>query len=174
MISRFSKGLSELMLSGHVWIHKYPEAINGLLIVKLFSVHLVCHALLRSYAALPVISLTVLNTSSWEGTIFGVLVYVSLQMTRAYMLSAISEDATDIHRHEGCNAVYVLDLPMNWCVDDGNVTIDFRAVFKWVNVGGIDRQGVSHVSCSKSITHCTQLRKQISVQRLFSKLLTLL
>ena len=38
MISRFSKGLSELMLSGHVWIHKYPEATNELLIVKLFSV----------------------------------------------------------------------------------------------------------------------------------------
>lgn len=44
MISRFSKGLSELMLSGHVWIHKYPGATNGLLICKNSWV---CHALLR-------------------------------------------------------------------------------------------------------------------------------
>lgn len=82
------------------------------------------------------------------------------------MLSAIGEGAVDIHRYEGCNAVNVLDLPMNRCVDDGNVTIDFRAVFKGVNVGGIDTQDVSHVSCSKSVTHCTQLRK-LSVQKLF-------
>lgn len=60
-------------------------------------------------------------------------------------------------------AVNFLDLPVNRCVDDTNVTIDFRAVFKGVNVGGIDRQGVSQVSCSKSITHCKKLKKTISV-----------
>jgi len=55
---------------------------------------------------------------------------------------------------------------MNGCVDDGNVTIDFRAVFKGVNVGGIDGQYLSQVSCPKSITHCKPLRKQKSVQKL--------
>lgn len=57
---------------------------------------------------------------------------------------------------------------MNRRVDDGNVTIDFCAVFKRVNVGGIDRQGVSQVSRSKSVTHCKPLRKQISEQRYYS------
>lgn len=61
-------------------------------------------------------------------------------------------------------AVNVLDLPMNRCVDDANVTTDFRAVSKGFNVRGIDRQGLSQVSCAKSITHCKQLRKQISAQ----------
>lgn len=70
MISRFSKELSELMFFGHVWIHKYPKAINGLLIVKL-RVHWEHRA---CFTVLPVISLTVLNTSSWAGSIFGVLV----------------------------------------------------------------------------------------------------
>lgn len=42
---------------------------------------------------------------------------------------------------------------MNRCVKETNVAIDFRAVFKGVNVGGIDRQGSSQFSCSKSITH---------------------
>ena len=44
-------------------------------------------------------------------------------------------------------------------VDDGNVTIDFRAVFEGVDVGGIDREGVSQVSRSKSITHCKPFHK---------------
>lgn len=70
---------------------------------------LVCHALLKLCRVLPVISLTVLNTSSWAGCIFGVLVYVSLHITRTYKLSAIVKDApysikvdlVDIERHEG-------------------------------------------------------------------------
>lgn len=33
------------------------------------------------------------------------------------------------------------------------MTIEFRAVFKGCNVGGIDRQGVNQLSRSKSITH---------------------
>lgn len=37
MISRFSKGLSELMFSGHAWINKYPETIKEVLIMKVFS-----------------------------------------------------------------------------------------------------------------------------------------
>lgn len=74
------------MFFGHVWIHKYPEATNGLLIVKLFSVHLVCHALVMFYAVLPVISLTVLNTSSWAGSIFGVLVNGSLKNKKIHVI----------------------------------------------------------------------------------------
>ncbi len=169
-ISRFSKGLSELMLSGHVWIHKYPGAKILLLIGKLCLVHFVCNALLRFYAILPVISLTVLNTSSWDGCIFGVLVYVSLQIT-TYMLSclrfslSLAVDIFDTERHESLNSVNVSDLPINRCVDNVNVAIDFRAVFKGVNVGGIDGQSVSQVSGSKSITHCKPLSKQISVQK---------
>lgn len=46
------------------------------------------------------------------------------------------------------NFVIVLDLPVNRCVDDSNVPVDFGAVFKWVNIGGIDRHGVSEVSSS--------------------------
>lgn len=62
-------------------------------------------------------------------------------------------------------AVNILALPMNRCVDDTNVTIDFCAVSKGFDVRGIDRQGVSQFSCAESITHCKQLRKQISVQK---------
>lgn len=62
--------------------------------------------------------------------------------------------------HGGCNAVNVLDLPMNRWVDDRNVTIDFRAVFKGVNVGGIDGQDVSQVPRPKSITHCKQSSRE--------------
>lgn len=72
------------MFFGHVWIHKYPKAINAL-IVKLFSVHLLCHALLMFYTVLPVISFTVLNTSSLEGSIFGVLVNESLKNKKIHV-----------------------------------------------------------------------------------------
>lgn len=61
------------------------------------------------------------------------------------------------------NADKALNLPMNRCVDDSNVAIDYGAIFKGVNIGGIDRQGVSQVSCSKSITHCRKLRKRITI-----------
>lgn len=102
------------MLSGHVWINKYPEATHGSLIVKLFHVYLSCDALLIPYVVLPVISLTVLNTSSWESSIFGVLVNGSLQIMIMYMFyiivngkrSFIAVDKVGIHRHTGCNAVY--------------------------------------------------------------------
>lgn len=33
MTSRFSKGLSELMFFGHVWIHRYPGAAHSLFMV---------------------------------------------------------------------------------------------------------------------------------------------
>lgn len=66
-----------------------------------------------------------------------------------YIYVIVGISAVDI-----INNVNVLDLPMNRCVKETNVAIDFRAVFKGVNVGGIDRQGSSQFSCSKSITHC--------------------
>lgn len=66
-----------------------------------------------------------------------------------------------------CYAVNFLILPVNWRVDDGDVTTDYCAVFKGVNIGGIDRQSVRQVSCAKSITHCKQIRKQTSVRKQF-------
>lgn len=42
---------------------------------------------------------------------------------------------------------------MNGCLDKGNISIDFCAVFKGVNVGGIDGQRASEVSCSEPVTH---------------------
>lgn len=53
----------------------------------------------------------------------------------------------------GKEKFYIYDLPINWCVNDSNVPIDFGAVFKGVNVGGIDGQGVGEVSHPESITN---------------------
>lgn len=50
-------------------------------------------------------------------------------------------------------AVNVLNLPVNRRVDDGNVAVDFCAVSEGFDVGGVDRQGVSQVTCSESVTH---------------------
>lgn len=52
--------------------------------------------------------------------------------------------------------VFFLILPMNWCVDDTNVTIDFCAISKGFDVGGIDGYSVGQISCPESITHCRQ------------------
>ena len=59
-----------------------------------------------------------------------------------------------------CYAVNLIILPVNRRVDDGDVTTDCCAVFKGVNVGGIDRQSVHQVSRAKSITHYKQIRKE--------------
>lgn len=47
---------------------------------------------------------------------------------------------------------------------DSNVPIDFGAVSEGFNVGGIDRQSVSHVSCAKSITNCKHPKKKKKCQ----------
>lgn len=45
-------------------------------------------------------------------------------------------------------------------MNKSNVPIDFSAVFEGVDVCGIDGQSVGQVSCSKSITHCKQLKEK--------------
>lgn len=65
-----------------------------------------------------------------------------------------------MYGNEVCSADNVCGLPINRCVDDSNVTIDFRAVFKGVNVGGIDRQDVCQVSHAKTVTHCKPLENK--------------
>lgn len=60
----------------------------------------------------------------------------------------------------GRNAANALDLPVNRRVDDRDVAVDFRAVFKGVNVGGIDGQDVSQVARPESVTHCEQSSRE--------------
>ena len=60
---------------------------------------------------------------------------------------------------------HVQDLPMNRCVDDRNVPIDFRAVFKGADVGGVDGKDVSQVPGSKSVTNYKPGGKQTAEQK---------
>ena len=46
------------------------------------------------------------------------------------------------------------NLPINGCVDNSNVSLDFGAVFEGINVGGIDWQHPVQSSHIESIANC--------------------